>query len=75
MIMDKLLLEYLVEEAYSHGDYDLTRDILAFGRDRLAGYKVPRSIDYVDELPRHPSGKIYTRRLRDPYWAGRERNI
>lgn len=53
----------------------LTRDILAFGRDRLAGYKVPRSIDYVDELPRQPSGKIYTRRLRDPYWAGREKKI
>jgi long-chain acyl-CoA synthetase len=54
---------------------DLTRVILAFGRERLAGYKVPRSVDFVDELPRHPSGKIYTRRLRDPYWAGRERKI
>jgi long-chain acyl-CoA synthetase len=54
---------------------DVARDILAFGRGRLAAYKVPRSIDFVDELPRHPSGKIYTRHLRDPYWAGRERKI
>lgn len=53
----------------------LAREILAFGRERLAGYKVPRSIDFEEELPRHPSGKIYTRRLRDPYWVGRERKI
>ncbi len=57
------------------GSDALAREILAFGRDHLAGYKVPRSIDFVDELPRHPSGKIYTRRLRDPYWAGRTRKI
>lgn len=54
---------------------ELARSILAFGRERLAAYKVPRSVDFVAELPRHPSGKIYTRRLRDPYWAGRERKI
>ena len=53
----------------------LRREILAFGREKLAGYKVPRSIDFEAELPRHPSGKIYTRRLRDPYWAGRDRKI
>lgn len=53
----------------------LADDILAFGRERLARYKVPRSVDFVDELPRHPSGKIYTRRLREPYWAGRAKKI
>jgi long-chain acyl-CoA synthetase len=42
---------------------------------RLASYKVPRSIDVVDALPRDPSGKLYKRKLRDPYWAGRERAI
>ena len=57
------------------GSDTLAREILAFGRERLAGYKVPRSVDFTPELPRHPSGKIYTRRLRDPYWAGRERKI
>ena len=44
-------------------------------RERLAGYKVPRSIDFEAELPRHPSGKLYVRRLRERYWAGRERSI
>jgi acyl-CoA synthetase (AMP-forming)/AMP-acid ligase II len=49
--------------------------ILAHARAHLAGYKVPRSIDFETELPRHPSGKLYVRRLRDPYWAGRDRKI
>ncbi len=49
--------------------------ILADARAHLAGYKVPRSIDFEAELPRHPSGKLYVRRLRDPYWAGRDRKI
>jgi long-chain acyl-CoA synthetase len=53
----------------------LEAEILAHARGRLAGYKVPRSIDFVAEMPRHPSGKLYVRRLRDPYWAGRERRI
>ena len=53
----------------------LEDEILEFGRERLARYKVPRSIDFEDELPRHPSGKLYTRRLRDRYWQGRGRKI
>jgi long-chain acyl-CoA synthetase len=50
-------------------------DILAFARTHLAGYKVPRSIDFEAELPRHPTGKLLIRRLRDRYWQGRERRI
>ncbi len=53
----------------------LEAEILAFARERLAGYKVPRSIDVTDELPRHPTGKLYTRLLRDRYWEGRERRV
>jgi long-chain acyl-CoA synthetase len=49
--------------------------ILTFGRERLAAYKVPRSIDFEDELPRQPTGKIYTRRLREKYWADHARQI
>ena len=54
---------------------DLTADLLAFLDGRLAKFKVPRTIDYVPELPRDPNGKLYKRRLRDPYWAGRDRAI
>jgi long-chain acyl-CoA synthetase len=53
----------------------LTRELFDFLRDRLAKYKTPRSIDYVAEMPRDPNGKLYKRKLRDPYWAGRARNI
>jgi fatty-acyl-CoA synthase/long-chain acyl-CoA synthetase len=46
-------------------------DIKAFGKQHLASYKVPRSVDFIDELPRTGSGKILKRQLRAPYWAGR----
>jgi len=54
---------------------ELASEILAFARERLAGYKVPRSIDFETELPRDTSGKLYIRRLRARYWRGRERQI
>ncbi|HEX6353712.1 acyl-CoA synthetase [Actinophytocola sp.] len=54
---------------------ELTTELLAFATERLAKFKLPRSIDYVDELPRDPNGKLYKRKLRDPYWADQERAI
>ena len=48
---------------------ELAEEILGFGRERLAGYKVPRSLDFEAELPRHPTGKLLVRRLRDRYTA------
>jgi len=50
-------------------------EIIAFARERIAGYKVPKSIDFADVLPRNPSGKILKRELRAPYWEGRERQV
>jgi fatty-acyl-CoA synthase/long-chain acyl-CoA synthetase len=44
--------------------------ITAFAREHLAGYKVPRSVDFADELPRTGSGKVLKRQLRAPYWNG-----
>jgi len=46
-------------------------EVTAFAREHLASYKVPRSVDFADELPRTGSGKILKRQLRAPYWAGR----
>ena len=46
-------------------------DVIAFAREHLAGYKLPRSVSFLDELPRTGSGKILKRELRAPYWAGR----
>ncbi len=53
----------------------LAVEILDFCRDKLAKYKTPRSIDFTNEMPRDPNGKLYKRKLRDPYWEGRERSI
>jgi acyl-CoA synthetase (AMP-forming)/AMP-acid ligase II len=49
--------------------------IAAFAREHLAGYKVPRSVDFADELPRTGSGKLLKRQLRAPYWAGRTAQV
>ena len=46
-------------------------ELIAFARERLAGYKLPRSVDFVDELPRTPSGKVLKRELRERYSGGR----
>ena len=57
------------------GSLELAKDIQAFARQRLAGFKAPRSIEFVDELPRSPAGKIQRKKVREPYWAGRARQI
>ena len=56
-------------------DENLAKDIIAFAREHLAGFKVPRSVDFVDELPRNPAGKIQRKKVREPFWAGRARSI
>jgi acyl-CoA synthetase (AMP-forming)/AMP-acid ligase II len=48
---------------------DLTDELQAFARDRIAGYKVPRVIDFTEELPRLPTGKLYKRILKEQYLA------
>jgi long-chain acyl-CoA synthetase len=50
-------------------------DVDAWCRAQLARYKCPRRIELVDELPRDPNGKVVKRRLREPYWVGRERRV
>ncbi|MBY0278062.1 long-chain-fatty-acid--CoA ligase [Candidatus Binatia bacterium] len=49
--------------------------ILEHCQGKLAGYKRPRSVDFVDALPRNPSGKVLKRELREPYWAGHGRRV
>jgi long-chain acyl-CoA synthetase len=53
----------------------LAEELLAFCRLHLSAIKCPRSIDFEAELPRHPTGKLYKRLLRDRYWKGRESKI
>ncbi len=50
-------------------------ELIDFARTRIAGYKVPRSVDFIDVLPRNPSGKILKRELRAPFWVGKQRQV
>ena len=50
-------------------DDTLRGEILEYCREGLAGFKIPRSIDFEPELPRLPTGKLYKRLLRDRYWG------
>jgi fatty-acyl-CoA synthase len=53
----------------------LAEELMAFARERLAGYKCPRSIDFEAELPRLPTGKLYKRLLKDRYWGNKANRI
>ena len=50
-------------------------EIITFARERLAKYKCPTSVDFIDALPRNPSGKVLKKDLREPYWAGHDRRV
>jgi long-chain acyl-CoA synthetase len=54
---------------------ELTQRLIAHCRQHLAGYKAPKTIDYVAEIPRSAAGKIQKQPLREPYWAGHDRRI
>jgi len=54
---------------------DLAAELLTFAVERLAKYKLPKSFDWSEQLPRDPNGKLYKRKLRDPYWTGRNTAI
>jgi long-chain acyl-CoA synthetase len=65
----------VVRSPEASDDEALVADIIATTRGRLAHYKCPTSIDFIEVLPRNPSGKVLKRELRRPYWGDRERNI
>ena len=50
-------------------------EIIDFTRPRLGGFKRPTSVDFVDAIPRNPTGKILKRELREPYWQGQQRRV
>ena len=65
-----------VKAVVSRGDGALTEEeVISHCRQRLAHYKCPTSVDWMDEIPRNPSGKVLKVELRKPYWEGRDRNV
>jgi acyl-CoA synthetase (AMP-forming)/AMP-acid ligase II len=57
------------------GTHPEPADIIAFARTRIASFKAPKSVEFIDALPRNAAGKILRRILREPFWAGRERGV
>lgn len=53
----------------------LARELIEFAREHLSHLKAPRQIDFTQELPRHPNGKLYKRLLRDAYWGRTQTSI
>lgn len=51
------------------------QDVIGYAREKVAAFKAPKSVDFIPELPRNPTGKILRRTLREPYWAGQERQV
>ena len=64
----------LLKDGYQPSD-ELAEEILAFARANLPGFKVPRGLDFVTDLPRSEAGKIQRNKVRAPYWEGRARQI
>ena len=58
-----------------HAAAELAGELIRYCRSHLADVKCPRSIDFREELPRHPTGKLYKRLLKDEYWQEANRSI
>jgi long-chain acyl-CoA synthetase len=54
---------------------ELEAELIAYVRERIAGYKAPKTVDFQDQLPRTPTGKLLKRLMREPYWEGTGRSI
>jgi acyl-CoA synthetase (AMP-forming)/AMP-acid ligase II len=53
----------------------LEEELIAFCKENLSAIKCPRSVDFDQELPRHPTGKLYKRLVRDRYWGNKDSKI
>jgi len=69
-------IKAVIEPAEGAPDTEaLEAQLRDFAEKNLASYKRPKSYDFIAEMPRDPSGKLFKRRLRDPYWEGRSSSI
>ncbi len=57
------------------GEQPSEADVIAWARQRIAAFKCPKSVDFVDSIPRNPAGKMLKRELRKPYWEGQDRQV
>ena len=57
------------------GESVSAEDLMEFCGDKLGGFERPRSVDFIEVIPRNASGKVLKRELREPYWVGRDRQV
>jgi acyl-CoA synthetase (AMP-forming)/AMP-acid ligase II len=57
------------------GENPTAESVIAWAKERIAAYKAPKTVDFIDALPRNPSGKILRKDLREPYWKGMTRRV
>lgn len=72
--------DYWVEKVHAaivlkQGAETTTKEIIEFCKERLVRYKAPKSVEFMDALPKTPSGKLLKRKLRDKYYEGKERKV
>ena len=53
----------------------ITKELMEFASENLAKMKLPRSLDIIEKLPRDENGKLFKRKLRDPYWEGHSKQV
>ena len=59
----------------SEGKIQSEADIISYSKEQIASYKCPTSVDFINDIPRNPSGKILRRVLREPFWEEKGRNV
>ncbi len=59
----------------SEGSTLNSEDIISYTKSKIASYKCPKSVEFIEMLPRNPSGKVLRRELRAPYWEGKDRGV
>ncbi|MFT6644742.1 MAG: long-chain acyl-CoA synthetase, partial [Patiriisocius sp.] len=62
----KAVIELISQKS---GSEALAQELIAYCREHLSHIKCPRSIDFTSALPRHPTGKLYKKQLKDQYWS------
>lgn len=67
--------EILVFVVIKPGEEITEAEMIDFCRERLAGYKIPRKFEFIEELPRNATGKVLKKDLREPYWEGIDRRV
>lgn len=69
------VLSVVEPQAHIEPSEELAEELMRFARERLPDFKRPRRIDFSEDLPRLPTGKILRRQVREPYWEGRDTSI